>query len=964
MSDSPVLETRNSVTVTQQDLLDKIIQSSPVPIFVIDREHRVTHWNRACEVVLHYPAEKMIGSHDQWRPFYPQCRPVMADLVVSRDIDAVATFYEGKYRHSTLIPGSYEAEDFFPHMGPGGTWLYFTAAPLFDAAGELIGAIETLQDITRRKRADEALLQEHEKQRAIIEHFPCGITLIDENLRVTRYNEQFRRLVGLPDEIFADGTPNLQTILRTVADRGELGAGDTDAQFAAAMERINQRQPYRIEHQRADGTILEIQRSPLPDGGFVTSYTDITERKRIMARMVSLLDEQRLIFDNAHVGIALIRNRVILNCNRRVAEIFGFARPEQLFGKNISAIFPSHEDWLAEGELAYRELPERGHCDREIRHRRQDGEFIWYEVSGRPLDPDAPEDGSIWVYTDITERKRHEAELHLADTVFANTLEALMITDKSGVIVRVNHAFTEITGYSPEEVIGQNPRIMKSGRHSAEFYGKMWQTVLEQGSWEGEVWDRRKNGEVYPKWLTITATRDGQGSVKNFVGCFSDISLRKATEERIQYLAHHDPLTGLPNQLLLRDRFDQMRDLHKRSGKRMAFIYLDLDHFKRINDSLGHPVGDGLLIATAGRLQTCLRDSDTLSRQGGDEFILLLGEVDGPEAVARIADKIQASLTHPFDVDAHSLTTSASLGIALSPDDGTNFDTLMQKADMAMYHAKESGRQAFSFFSAEMNQRATHRLNLTNRLRHAIERQELALTYQPQVYADSRHIFGAEALLRWTCRDGRRISPAEFIPVAEESGLIVPVGEWVLTEACRQARRWRDGGKDWKIAVNVSGIQVFRTDLVDLVRRHTRDAGISPQQIEIELTESTLMEDSDTLREIIADLKAIGSSVAIDDFGTGYSSLSYLTRFSVDKLKIDRSFIADMNRESAGDALSQAVIGIARSLKLRVIAEGVETLEQLDSVRRYGCNEIQGNYFSRPLTAGEFEKFAKEHRTH
>ncbi|MBK7414075.1 MAG: EAL domain-containing protein [Dechloromonas sp.] len=533
-----------------------------------------------------------------------------------------------------------------------------------------------------------------------------------------------------------------------------------------------------------------------------------------------------------------------------------------------------------------------------------------------------------------------------------------MITDHNGVIINVNKAFTQITGYTREEAVGQTPRILKSNRHDAAFYRMMWTSVAEKGSWEGEVWDQRKGGEIYPKWLSITVVRDAHGDILNYIGCFSDITERKAAQEKIEYLAHHDPLTSLPNRLLLRDRFTHSRELIRRTGRSMAFMFLDLDHFKRINDSLGHRVGDDLLIAVVKRLRSCLRECDTLSRQGGDEFILILNDLEGKESAAKVAGKIISSLNQPFQIGIHSLNTSVSIGIALAPIDGDDFDSLLQKADTAMYVSKESARGTYCFFHQSMNDQAKRRLDLSNCLRGALNADQFRLVYQPQVFADSGRVFGAEALLRWHPDDRAAISPSEFIPLAEEIGMILPIGEWVIAQACDQARRWRDDGLNCRIAVNVSGVQIYRDDIVATIQRASRSAGISPELIQVELTESTLIEDSILVHDAISGLKAIGTSVAIDDFGTGYSSLAYLKRFRVDKLKIDRSFIADacFNEESA--AMTRAVISIAHSLNMRSIAEGVETPEQLAFIRQAGCNEVQGFIYSQPLSTTDFLKFA------
>lgn len=939
-------------------LLDGILDGSPVPTFVIDQDHVVTHWNHACELVLGYPATQMLGTRDQWKAFYPVPRPVMADLVVSGELDAgVGVYYGEKYRRSSIIPGSYEAEDFFPHIGPDGTWLYFTAAPLRNAAGHVIGAIETLQDISARCRADEALRREHQILHAIIEHFPSGISVMDRNRKIIKHNEQFRRMLTVPDALSnqADG---MEEGARCDAECGEYGMGHIEPCVAEAMEKSRDPAPYCFEQTRPDGTVLEIKGTPLPDGGFVSSYTDISARKNSEARIRKLLEEQRLIFDNVHVGIAWVRERRIISCNKRLADMFLFADPAQLEGQITRIFHDSDEQWQQIGCAIYADLEHKGSAQSEYEMRRRDGSPIWIMLTGRPLDQRKVNEGSIWVYTDVTAKHLQEAQLRLAERVFAHTSEALLITDRAGKIVNVNRAFTEVTGYEPEEVIGLTPSILKSSRHDKEFFREMWASAAEHGFWEGEVWDRRKNGQIYPKWLSITVVRNADGEIINYIGSFSDITERKATQDKIQFLAHHDPLTSLPNRLLLRDRFNHLMEQVRRSGRSVAFMFLDLDHFKRINDSLGHQIGDQLLIAVVKCLRGHLREGDTLSRQGGDEFILILDDVKGREGAAQRAERIIAALDQPFQIGPHVLTTSVSIGIVMAPQDGDDFDVLMQKADTAMYVSKERARGTYSFFHPSMDERARHRLNIANSLRHALQSEEFELLYQPQIYADSGRTFGAEALLRWHPKGRQTVSPVEFIPVAEEIGVILPLGEWVIEQACEQARRWRDVGLVCRIAVNVSGVQIYRSDLVAILRRAAHRAGISPELIQIELTESTLMDDSILVQDVIGGLKAIGATVAIDDFGTGYSSLAYLKRFRVDKLKIDQGFISDIciNEESA--AITRAVISIAQSLNIRAIAEGVENARQLDFIRQAGCNEIQGHYYSPPLSTEDFFKYA------
>ena len=558
------------------------------------------------------------------------------------------------------------------------------------------------------------------------------------------------------------------------------------------------------------------------------------------------------------------------------------------------------------------------------------------------------------VGTDIAQaelRRRDADALKLSAQVFENSGEAIIVTDGAGAILSANRAFSEVTGYDAAEVLGKNPSVLKSGRHAEDFYRQMWAELNADGQWQGEIWNRRKNGEVYPEWLNISAVRDRAGRVSHYIGIFSDITERKTDQARIEFLAHHDSLTGLPNRVLLLERLERDIVRARREGGLVAVLYLDLDNFKRINDSLGHAAGDRLLRVVAERLRGCVREIDTVCRQGGDEFIVILGDLATAEMAAQVAGKMLRVLDEPVDIGSQRLQATTSIGIAVFPADGRSATTLLKNADTAMYYAKEGGRNALRFFENEMNQRAQERLQLEALLREALPSGQLSLHYQPLVRVGDGAIVGAEALLRWQTPELGMISPARFIPVAEESGLIVPIGAWVLDEACRQGAAWAEMGHPLKIAVNVSAVQVKRTDLVATVQQALAASALPPERLELEITESLLMGDDEATRRMLENLVGLGVRISIDDFGTGYSNLAYLHRFSVDKLKIDQAFVRQAAHGSEAVAIINAVVHMARSLGMTVLAEGVETAEQLDMLTVLRCDEVQGYLLGRPAPA-------------
>lgn len=566
---------------------------------------------------------------------------------------------------------------------------------------------------------------------------------------------------------------------------------------------------------------------------------------------------------------------------------------------------------------------------------------------------------------DITGKKQIESTLRLAGKVFDNTNEAIVITDPEGIILDVNPSFEKITGYLRTEVIGQNPRILKSGKHNSEFYKKMWNSILNNGSWQGEIFDQRKNGEIYPKWMSINTIKDENGNISNFISTFSDISQSKQNEEFFQYLAYYDTLTELPNRMLFHDRLQQGLTQADRDKQMLALMFLDLDRFKNVNDTLGHQAGDQLLILVAKRLKQCVYETDTVARLGGDEFTIILRNIgdESTHKVTLVAKRIIHAFSKPFYIEDQELFMTTSIGITLFPGDGESLDELVKNADIAMYHAKSIGKNTYQFFSNDMNIKNFELMDMEVNLRRALERDEFHIQYQPLVDLTNNKIIGAEALLRWKPSKSGMISPDKFIPLAEETGLIIPIGQWVIKSVINNIIKWKNMGVDpLKISINISTIQFKQSNFVKDWLTLFEEYDLNFSKIELELTESILMQDIDEGISIINELKELGLNIAIDDFGTGYSSLNYLKKLPIDTLKIDQSFIRDLNTNKSGSTIVDAIIAMGHSMDMKVVAEGVENKNHVDFLKSHYCDQAQGYYFSKPMNEEDFLKIIKKGR--
>ena len=594
-------------------------------------------------------------------------------------------------------------------------------------------------------------------------------------------------------------------------------------------------------------------------------------------------------------------------------------------------------------------------ADYRVRHR--DGHWVWVEGRGKTISTDASGKPTCVLGTmnDISLRKSVEADRQLASLVFEGISDGICITDPQKNILLVNESFSHVTGYSPADALGKTPQMLKSGAHTPTFYREMWEKISRHGSWQGEITNRRKDGSLVSEWLSISTLTNSDGSVSNYVGIFSDLSERQEAAERIQHLSSYDALTGLPNRRLFADRLEQSLITARRFERGTAVILLDLDRFRIINDTLGPPAGDEVLVEVARRLGLQVREGDTVGRRSGNEFGFVMANLSHEHDAIALAQRILEAIAVPFVFGEQTLVITASIGISVAPKNGETGNELLKSADTALLRAKDAGRNTFRFYSPDMNADAARRLGLEAGLRRALERQELSVHYQPQISLDTGRMLGMEALLRWKSAQFGNVSPAEFIHIAEESGLIIPIGEWVLRTACAQTKAWLDLGLlSLRVAVNLSTRQFRQPNLLAIVRDALSQSGLPASALELEITESAFIDDLDQAVSICRELKTIGVKLSLDDFGTGYSSLAYVSRFPFDKLKIDQSFVRDIIENPVNAAIATAAIVMARSLNLTVLAEGVETEAQASFLRSRRCDAMQGYLFSRPLPAEEF----------
>jgi diguanylate cyclase (GGDEF)-like protein/PAS domain S-box-containing protein len=821
-----------------------------------------------------------------------------------------------------------------------------------DAGGQPYALAAVIADITERKHA-EALLLRH---KIVLDTAQDGFWVTDAQGNLIEANEAYARISGYPvDELL---TMHIS----------QLEAQEAGEEVRAHIEKViaQGHDLFETRHRHKDGHLIDIEISTTHQPElqqFFVFCRDITGRKRVqleMQRSQDLLNEAQHLGQLGSWELDVASGE--LRWSDEIYRIFELdpAKFAPSYENFLSVIHPDDRDKVNQAytqsledkqpyDVVHRLLTGSGHVKWVREHCTSD-----FDEAGKPL-------RSVGAVQDITEQKCAEDQLRIAAATF-ETHEAIMITDLDGNILRVNRAFEETTGYNAEEVLGKNPRILGSGRQDKEFYAEMWRRLKEDGSWTGEMWDRRKGGQVYPKWLTITAVRNEQGATTEFVAIFSDITARKQAEEEIRNLAFYDALTQLPNRRLLLDRLRLALPASARSLSYGALLFLDMDRFKVLNDTLGHDYGDLLLIEVAVRIKHCVREVDTVARLGGDEFVILIEDLgkdaaESSQRVALIAEKIRVALTEPYRLRDSVHRSSPSIGVSLYRGNAEPVEVLLKQADMAMYQAKEAGRNAVRFFDPAMQLAVETRAMLEADLRNAIANRELRLHYQVQVDKEFRPL-GVEALVRWQHPTRGMVSPGQFIPIAEESSLILDIGAWVLETAGAQLASWRNYRvtRELSIAVNVSAAQFHQQDFVEQIAALLRRHGVEPLRLKLELTESVVMADvADVVAKMHA-LKALGVKLSMDDFGTGYSSLAYLKKLPLDQLKIDQSFVRDIAIDSNDAVMVRTIIDLAQNFDLDVVAEGVETDAQRLFLKQHGCDAYQGYLFSKPVPVEEFER--------
>lgn len=789
---------------------------------------------------------------------------------------------------------------------------------------------------------------------AAVQVIDDGFALFDADRRLLMCNDRCLELVPQLSQHLQPGA-SFECLARLCAASGT---------FPQAAGRENQWVAERLagfdsgnscfELQMRDGRWLLVRDRRTSDGCTVSTYTDITELKRREHQVQVALEEQRALMEAIPDAVFVfdVQGRLV-KWNRTLERVTGL-RVEELRHKPLHALTAVTDKRRC--AQAFRRCLAEGQTEITVSLLDQEGNPVLYHCVGAVLrDADGQSVGIIGVGRDVDAQHQNERRLRQAAKVFEGTTEGVMIADAQGHIIAVNEAFAEITGYAQREVIGQTPRILKSFRHGDDFYKALWSSLLEQGGWQGEIWNRRKDGEIFPEWLTINSVYDEQGRIENFVAVFSDISAMKQAELRLQRLAHHDALTDLPNRLLLADRLQHAIERAHRDEHQVAVLFLDLDRFKVINDTLGHPVGDRLLQEVASRLATCVREDDTVARLGGDEFVVVIEEARGREDVEHVVRKLLKLFHEPFRVDGRNMALSTSIGISLYPRDGTTVDVLLKRADAAMYQAKQKGRNISHFYTEEFNSGALQRFLLEASLRRAVAEEQFTLHFQPRYQLESGMLVGAEAHIRWEHPQLGLISPQRFIPLAEEMGLAEVIGEWVLRSACRQMKRWQDlGHKECRVAVSACGLQIQRRRLIETVQRVLLETGLEAGALDLEIMEDAIVRQLPGTLQVLTGLRGLGVNLVIGEFGSGGSSLSYLKKLPLDKVKIARSFVGDIPQNPDAVAIVRAIVGLAHGFDLGVVADGVASAEQQAFLRAECCDGVQGPYCGGPMPAEFF----------